>query len=114
LKKSFDDVMTDVNGNNNVDVPLLFLLSKNCQNTFNPNAVIKYSIPVETMHAWFQQVILKVYDVLDREVVALVNEVKPAGNYEVKFEGANLPSGIYFYRLQAGDFVQTKKMVLLK
>ena len=57
---------------------------------------------------------LKIYDVLGREVATLVNEEKPAGEYEVKFNGANLPSGIYFYQLKAGEFIETKKMVLLK
>jgi hypothetical protein len=54
------------------------------------------------------------YDVLGREVTTLVNEEKPAGNYEVKFNGTDLPSGIYFYRLQAGTFSQTKKLLLIK
>ena len=59
-------------------------------------------------------VILKVYDVLGAEVSTLVNEEKPSGTYEVDFDGHNLPSGIYFYQLKAGSFVQTKKMILLK
>ncbi len=59
-------------------------------------------------------VTLKVYDILGREVATLVNEEKPAGEYEVEFNGANLPSGIYFYQLKAGEFTQTRKMVLLK
>jgi hypothetical protein len=57
---------------------------------------------------------LKVYDVLGNEVATLVNEEKPIGSYEVEFDAIELPSGIYFYRLQAGDFVETKKMVLMK
>lgn len=57
---------------------------------------------------------LKVYDVLGKEVATLVNEEKPVGSYEVNFDGLNLTSGIYIYKLQAGDFVQTKKMLLLK
>jgi hypothetical protein len=59
-------------------------------------------------------VTLKVYDVLGSEVITLVNEEKPIGNYEVKWNAGNLPSGTYFYRLQAGDFIETKKMVLMK
>ncbi|MCW8810932.1 MAG: T9SS type A sorting domain-containing protein, partial [Ignavibacteriaceae bacterium] len=64
-------------------------------------------------------VTLKVYDILGREIATLVNEEKPAGEYEVEFnshsgEVRNLPSGIYFYQLQAGDFISTKKMILLK
>ncbi|WP_348344776.1 T9SS type A sorting domain-containing protein [Ignavibacterium sp.] len=57
---------------------------------------------------------LKVYDVLGNEVATLVNEEKPAGAYEITFDANNLSSGIYFYRLQAGNFVETKKMILLK
>jgi hypothetical protein len=57
---------------------------------------------------------LKVYDILGREITTLVNEEKPAGEYEVEFNGANLPSGIYFYHLRAGQYSETRKMVLLK
>ncbi|MEW6006355.1 MAG: T9SS type A sorting domain-containing protein [Stygiobacter sp.] len=59
-------------------------------------------------------VTLKVYDILGKEVATLVNERQPAGNYEVKFDGSNLSSGIYFYKLQAGEFSQTKKLLLMK
>lgn len=54
------------------------------------------------------------YDVLGSEIASLINEKKPAGNYEVEFDAAGLPSGIYFYKLQAGSFVDTKKMILLR
>lgn len=57
---------------------------------------------------------LKVYDVLGREVVTLIDEYKNAGNYRVEFAGSNLPSGVYFYQLKAGEFVETEKMILLK
>jgi hypothetical protein len=57
---------------------------------------------------------LKVYDVLGNEVATLVNEEKPAGEYKVEFDGNHLPSGIYFYQLKAGGFVETRKMILLK
>jgi len=59
-------------------------------------------------------VTIKIYDVLGNEIVALVNEEKTVGNYEVEFNAATLPSGVYFYQLKAGDFIETKKMVLLK
>ena len=59
-------------------------------------------------------VTLKVYDVLGNEIAKLINEEKPTGSYKVEFDGTGLPSGIYFYRLQAGSFVETKKMVLMK
>jgi len=59
-------------------------------------------------------VTLKVYDVLGNEAATLVNEYKPAGSYEVEFDAGKLPSGVYFYQLKAGEYVQTKKMLLLK
>ncbi|MEP0860022.1 MAG: T9SS type A sorting domain-containing protein, partial [Ignavibacterium sp.] len=59
-------------------------------------------------------VTLKVYDVLGKEITTLVNEEKQAGVYEVEFDGRNLPSGVYFYKLTAGNYSQTKKMILLK
>jgi len=57
---------------------------------------------------------LKVYDVLGREVKTLVNEIKPAGRFKIEFDGSNFASGVYFYKLEAGEFVQTKRMVLIK
>lgn len=90
------------------NLPTVFALSQNYPNPFNPSTTIQFSIS----HSQF--VILKVYDNLGREVATLVNEEKLPGNYEVKFDGSNLPSGVYFYRLQAGNFSQTKKLLLLK
>ena len=69
---------------------------------------ISWQLPVSS------HVTLKIYDVLGREVATLVNELKGPGNYEVKFDGSNLSSGVYFYQLRAGDFVDTKKIMLLK
>ena len=57
---------------------------------------------------------LKVYGILGNEIATLVNEEKPAGSYEIKFDGNSLPSGIYFYQIRAGNFTGTKKMILLK
>ncbi|MCH7964551.1 MAG: lamin tail domain-containing protein [Bacteroidetes bacterium] len=91
-----------------VDAPLEFELSQNFPNPFNPSTKINYQIPKLSL------VTLKVYDVLGNEVATLVNEEKSAGNYEVEFNATTLPSGIYFYKLQAGSFVETKKMVLMK
>lgn len=92
-----------------------FSLSQNYPNPFNPTTKIKYHLPE------LSKVKLTVYDVLGREVRTLVNEEKPAGSYEVEFDGTNLPSGVYFYRIeaipngrQAGKFSETKKFVLLK
>ncbi|MHA2032753.1 MAG: T9SS type A sorting domain-containing protein [Candidatus Kariarchaeaceae archaeon] len=85
-----------------------YLLSQNYPNPFNPTTKIKFQIPELSF------VTLKVYDVLGSEVATLVYEDKPAGSYEYEFNAAQLPSGIYFYRLQAGSFIETKKMVLMK
>jgi hypothetical protein len=88
--------------------PKKLVLEQNYPNPFNPITKIKYQIPELSF------VTLKVIDVLGNEVETLVNEEKPIGNYEVEFNGYELTSGIYFYRLQAGFFVETKKMILLK
>ena len=99
----------------NKDIIQEYRLFNNYPNPFNPNTTIRYSIPVETLHATsLQYVTLKIYDILGREISSLVNEEKAPGNYEVKFDGSNLSSGVYFYRLQAGTFSETKKFVLMK
>ncbi len=85
-----------------------FSLNQNYPNPFNPFTNIGFWIPD------FGFVTLKVYDVLGREVAMLVNEEKPAGSYKVKFDGSNLSSGIYFYRLTAGNYTMVKKMVLMR
>ena len=85
-----------------------YILYQNYPNPFNPNTKIIYSIPNTNL------ITLKVYDVLGREVATLLNEVKPAGNYEIIFDGSSLSSGIYFYRMQAGNYIKTRKMILLK
>jgi hypothetical protein len=105
-----------------IDAPTKFALEQNYPNPFNPTTKIKFTIPsVETHRDASLQVTLKVYDVLGNEVATLVNEVKQPGTYEVEFNIAshsgnvrNLKSGIYFYQLKAGSFVETKKMVLMK
>lgn len=85
-----------------------FALEQNFPNPFNPETNIKYSINSN------QFVSLKVYDVLGNEIADLINEEKSAGVYEVKFNGSELSSGIYFYRLQTGGLTETKKMILMK
>jgi hypothetical protein len=88
--------------------PSTYSLSQNYPNPFNPSTKISWQLPVSS------QATLKVYDILGREVATLVNEYRQAGKYETKFNAASLPSGVYFYRIQAGSFVETKKMILLK
>ena len=89
-------------------IPEKYSLAQNYPNPFNPTTIIKYQIPELSF------ITIKVYDVLGSEVVTLVNEEKVAGNYEIEFNATQLPSGVYFYRLQAGNFIETKKMVLMK
>jgi endonuclease/exonuclease/phosphatase family metal-dependent hydrolase len=87
---------------------LNFKLSQNYPNPFNPITTIKFSVPNQN------HVSLKIYNVLGSDVLTLINEEKSVGNYEVDFDATTLPSGIYFYKLQAGTFIETKKMILLK
>ncbi len=94
-------------------VPSKFSLSQNYPNPFNPNTAISYTIGTGQLSA-ISFITLKVYDALGRVVAILVNKEQPAGNYKVNFDASSLTSGIYFYRIVAGSFVQTKKMVLLK
>jgi hypothetical protein len=89
-------------------LPITFSLEQNYPNPFNPRTHFEFRI------ADFGFVTLKVYDVLGNEVAILVNEERPAGSYEVEFDAGNLSSGIYFYKLQSGSFVETKKTLLLK
>ena len=97
---------------NKEEIPFAFKLMQNYPNPFNPSTKIDYTIPAGTQHAVSVQ--LKVYDILGREVATLVNEEKPAGNYKVTFDAKNLASGIYFYRLKAGNYISVKKMILLR
>ncbi len=89
-------------------LPAEFKLMQNYPNPFNPTTRINYQLPL------ISKVSIKVFDILGREIATLVNEEQPAGNHEIIFDGNKLTSGIYFYRMQSGDFVQTKKLILLK
>ena len=89
-------------------IPTEYKLDQNYPNPFNSSSVIKYSVPKSS------QVTLKIFNTLGEEIETLVNEEKSAGTYELNWNAANLPSGVYFYRLQAGDFFETKKMIYLK
>jgi thiol-disulfide isomerase/thioredoxin len=103
----YSSTVTSINKNKGV-YPAYYKLEQNYPNPFNPSTNINYTL------ASSQFVTLKVYDILGNEIVSLVNEQKPAGNYTVKFNALNLGSGIYFYQLKAGNFIRTKKMILLK
>jgi hypothetical protein len=111
----YGDTTTVSVENENVN-PSDFYLYQNYPNPFNPTTKIKYSIPSVTLRQAQSDnnVTLKVYDVLGTEITTLVNEQKQPGTYEVEFEGTNLASGIYFYQLKAGTFIETKKMILLR
>jgi phosphatidylserine/phosphatidylglycerophosphate/cardiolipin synthase-like enzyme len=101
-------------------IPQQFGLDQNYPNPFNPTTVISYHLPAQTGQAGqaglssVSKVSLKVFDLLGREVVTLVDREQSAGNYKITWNATGVPSGIYFYRLQAGQSVQTKKMVLVK
>ena len=119
ILKTYNGGATSINEENPLTQPSEFSLSQNYPNPFNPVTTIKYTIPNVTLSGVEGfRVVLKVYDILGNEIVTLVNEEKPAGSYEVEFKSTvgslQLASGIYFYRLQAGNFVSTKKMVLIK
>jgi len=94
--------------NNKGALPTIFVLSQNYPNPFNPSTTINYSVPKLGL------ITINVYNVLGQELATLVNEEKPVGNYKVEFNANKLATGIYYYRIQAGSFVETKKMVLLK
>lgn len=98
--------LTDVDGDGMP--PRVFKVNQNYPNPFNPSTTINYSVSKTGL------VIIKVYDVLGKEIETLVNGEKSVGNYSIKFDGSKFPSGIYFYRMQAGEFVETKKLTLLK
>ena len=88
--------------------PLCFRLEQNYPNPFNPTTTIEYTIPKA------DRVILKIYDILGREVTTLVNGEQLKGKYSIAFNANKLASGVYFYRLRAGNFVETKKLILMK
>jgi len=101
-----DTGTTDVQ--NEITLPVSYTLHQNYPNPFNPSTTIQYGIKDRSL------VELVLYDVLGRQVEVLVQEEQDAGYYKIHFNAGSLASGIYFYRLQAGSFVETKKMVLMK
>ena len=107
IMKSWAALLTDVK-NEFSTLPTTFELSQNYPNPFNPSTVIKYQVPQNTF------VNINVYYILGNQIKTLVREEKAAGSYELKFDASNMPSGVYFYSIQAGAFSQTKKMILMK
>ncbi|MHC1737085.1 MAG: T9SS type A sorting domain-containing protein [Ignavibacteriaceae bacterium] len=89
-------------------IPVQFGLSQNYPNPFNPTTTISYDLPANSM------VSITVFDVLGRELETIVNELQQAGNHKVNFNGSNLSSGVYYYKINAGEFVSVKKMILIK
>ena len=90
------------------EIPREFKLYSNYPNPFNPVTNIKFDLPKDV------QVSIKIYDMVGREIKTLANEFKTAGRYSVTFSGADLASGVYYYKIKAGEFEQVRKMILLK
>ncbi len=114
-KDTIDFMITDINGTSllksfifNYTAPKEFRLEQNYPNPFNPTTTIQYQLAADS------KVTLKVYDILGSEVATLINEDQEAGYKEVKFNASNLASGMYIYRITAGSYVSTKKLMLLK
>ena len=97
-------------GNQNIsnNIPNKYSLKQNYPNPFNPTTKISFDLPKQDF------VTLKVYDVLGKEVAKLVNEQRNAGSYIIDFNASHLSSGVYFYRIESGEFMQVKKMLLIK
>ncbi len=100
--------ITDVKSETNSEITTKYELMQNYPNPFNPTTTINYSIPKRGF------VQLKVYDILGNVVATLVNKEEPRGNYSIDYDASKLTSGVYFYRLQSGNFSKTKKLILLK
>lgn len=106
--QSVNDIIQTGIRDNQGGVPLRFSLEQNYPNPFNPSTTIRYQLPANN------RVTLKIYDILGREVRTLVDGREAAGTHSVTFDAADLPSGVYFYRIEAGSYQKTKKLVLLK
>ena len=102
------EMLTSVKESPKIERPNSFNLEQNYPNPFNPTTNIQYALTTR------QFVTIKVYNVLGKEITTLVNEEKPEGQYSLNFNAGNFPSGVYFYTIRAGNFIETKKMLLLK
>lgn len=103
-----DNSITEIEISEIEQIPSEFVLEQNYPNPFNPSTTIRFAVPQR------EQVNLVVFNSLGQEIKTLISGEKEQGSYEVTFDASNLPSEVYFYRLQAGSFVETKKMILLK
>ena len=101
-------MVTGIETDNDITLLNSFVLEQNYPNPFNPSTNIQYAVGSQ------QFVVLKVYDILGEEIATLVNEEKSAGTYEIMFDAQLLASGVYLYKLEAGSYIQTKKMILLR
>ena len=100
--------MTNINDSHVIALPHAFSLSQNYPNPFNPSTTIKYDLPSPC------RVNIEIYDILGRRVMTLVDEEQVAGSHQAIWNASDKASGIYFYRIQAGEFVETKKMLLVR
>jgi hypothetical protein len=100
------DLLTDV-GKEEM-IPTVFKLEQNFPNPFNPSTIIKFAVPERSI------VLIRIYDILGSEIITLVNEEMEAGWYQKNFNAQSLASGVYLFRMEAGNYVNTKKMVLLR
>ena len=112
-QQSILESITGITENQNYSLPEKFQISQNYPNPFNPSTKINFTIPQDVKRET-SNVKLIVYDILGREVKTLLNKPMLPGNYEVEFNGSDLPSGVYFYRLISGEILQTQKMILIK
>jgi hypothetical protein len=106
-KRALSEMIEDVPLSTS-NTPTQFSLSQNYPNPFNPSTIIRYGLPLRS------QVALNIYNTLGQQVATLVNRNEEAGYHSVRFDGSNLASGAYFYRLQAGTYVETRKLLLLR
>jgi len=111
-KVEWEEEVTAIRDEHDANIVTDFSLSQNYPNPFNPVTTIKYTLPANKNT--FSDTKLVVYDVLGREITTLVNKPQKAGEYKVTFDARNIASGVYFYKLQSGDFAATKKLIILK